>query len=61
MGKKRDFLAEAMPQMNYGAKSGKAEMGLRHRLGWIMGRSERCNMKCQMGDQWNDSKGRKTR
>lgn len=47
--------------MKYSAKSGKAEMGPRHRLGWIMERSERCNMKWQMGEQWNDSKGRKTR
>ena len=54
MGKRRDFVAEAMPQMKYRAKSRKAEIGSRHRLGWIMERSERCNMRWQMGDQWND-------
>lgn len=36
LGKRRDFLAEAMPQMKYRTTSGKAEMGLRHRLGRIM-------------------------
>jgi len=61
MGKGRDFLAETLLQMKYSAKGGKTEMGLRQRLGWVVDRSERGNMKWQMGDQWNDSKGRKAR
>lgn len=39
MGKRRDMLVEAIPQMKYNARSGKVEMG------WIMEISERCNMK----------------
>lgn len=41
MGKRRDMLVEAIPQMKYNARSGKVEMG------WIMEISERCNMKCR--------------
>lgn len=36
MEKRKDFLSEAMPQVKYSAKSGKAEMEMKHRLGWIM-------------------------
>lgn len=63
MGKSKDFLSEAMPQVKYSAKSRKTEMSSisGHRLEWIMARSERCDMEWWRRGQWNDSKGRKTR